>query len=234
MKKINMLLLLVLLTATAHAQRKGFMIGIKGGVNLSKLTMGDFLTTRYNANGVPTLNYNGQEVSDNLRASFDSRTGYSGGVFMRFGRNLYIQPELLYSTRSGNFEIVRNDRPDQPTIQTVNINLTSVDVPILVGLKGGPFRINAGPMASFRVGDNQKLNDALRYYTSGTLSEAFTQALWGYQVGAGIDILGISLDVRREGMLSDLASTQIGAPNAPIALKQKLSSWQVTVGIKLL
>ena len=90
---------------------------------------------------------------------------------MRFGRNLYVQPEVLLSTKGGTFDIIQNDG-DIPVKQQVNVRFSSIDVPLLVGLKGGPLRINAGPMASFRVGENQKLRDAFQQYTSGSVGDA--------------------------------------------------------------
>ena len=233
------LLLCCLCSMTSFAQTRkggGFAFGVKGGVNLSQLTMGNFLTTRHDANGNPFLKYNGQEVRDNIQESLDSRTGFAGGVYMRFGHHLYVQPEVLLSTKGGTFDIIQNDG-DIPVRQQVDVRFSSIDVPILVGLKGGPFRINAGPMASFRVGDNQKLRDAFQQYTSGGLNDALSQAVYGYQLGAGLDIFGFSLDVRREGTFTDLASFRVN--NQPIGgaittVKQKLSSWQVTLGIKLI
>jgi len=238
--RITVLLLLCCLgsTATFAQNRKGsgFTFGLKGGVNLSQLTMGDFLTTRYDANGNPFLKYNGQEVRDNIQESLDSRTGFAGGVYMRFGRNLYVQPEVLLSTKGGAFDIIQNDG-DIPMKQQVNVRFSSIDVPILIGLKGGPFRINAGPMVSFRVGDNQKLRDAFQQYTSGGLNSALSQAVYGYQLGAGLDIFGFSLDVRREGTFTDMASFKVNNQaigGGGTTVKQKLSSWQVTLGIKLI
>ncbi len=226
---------------TSHGQdvkprRGGFAFGLKGGVNLSQLSMGNFLTTRYDQNGNSYLKYNGQEVRDNIQESIGSRTGFAGGVYMRFGRNFYVQPEVLLSTKGGTFDIVRNDT-DVPLREQIDVRFSSIDVPILIGLKGGPFRINAGPMASFRVGDNQKLNDAFRDYTSGSFNDALSRAVYGYQLGAGIDIFGVSLDVRREGTFTDLASFKVnqqpgGGDGSTV--RQKLTSWQVTLGIKLI
>ncbi|GAB2791090.1 hypothetical protein GCM10027275_40040 [Rhabdobacter roseus] len=221
--------------STSYGQSKGFAFGLKGGVNLSKLSMGDVLTTRYDNNGNPYLNYNGQEVRDNLRESYDSRTGFSGGVYARFGRHLFVQPEVLVSTKGGTFDIIQNNN-DAPITQKVNVRYSSIDVPILIGLKGGPFRINAGPMASFRIGDDQRLRDAFRYYTSGSINDALSQAVYGYQLGAGLDILGVSVDVRREGTFTDLATfrvnnTQLGGSST---VRQKLNSWQVTLGFKII
>lgn len=221
--------------STSYGQAKGFAFGVKGGVNLSKLTMGSIVTTRYDANGNPYLAYNGQEVRDNIQESFDSRTGFSGGVYARFGKHLFVQPEVLVSTKGGTFDIIENDR-DQPVTRQVNVRYSSIDVPILIGLKGGPFRINAGPMASFRIGDNQKLKDAFKYYTSGSVNDALSEAVYGYQLGAGLDILGVSIDVRREGTFTDIASFKVNSPsaNSSSTVRQKLTSWQVTVGIKLI
>ena len=64
-KSFAILVFLLTVASMAQAQRKGFVIGIKGGLNLSQLSMGDFITTRYNANGTPALNYNGQVLNDN-------------------------------------------------------------------------------------------------------------------------------------------------------------------------
>jgi hypothetical protein len=222
-------------STVSFGQAKGFAFGVKGGMNLSQLSMGNFLTTRYDGNGNPYLAYNGQEVRDNIQESLDSRTGFVGGVYARFGKHLFIQPEVLVSTKGGTFDIIRNDN-DTPVRQQVDVRFSNIDVPILIGLKGGPFRLNAGPMASFRIGDNQKLRDAFRQYTSGSLNDALSQAVYGYQLGAGLDILGISIDVRREGTFTDLATFKVNTPSAGSSstVRQKLNSWQVTVGIKLI
>lgn len=221
--------------AQQNRKGSGFAFGVKGGMNLSQLTMGNFLTTRYDANGNPFLKYNGQEVRDNIQESLDSRTGFAGGVYMRFGRHLYVQPEVLLSTKGGTFAIIQNDG-DIPVKQQVNVRFSSIDVPIMVGLKGGPFRINAGPMASFRVGDNQKLRDAFQQYTSNGLGNALSGAVYGYQLGAGLDIFGFSLDVRREGTFTDLASFKVNNQQVGggTTVKQKLTSWQMTLGVKLI
>lgn len=215
----------------AFAQSKGFAFGFKGGVNLSKLSMGEALSTRYDSNGNPYINYNGQEVRDNLRESLDSKTGFVGGIYMRFGRHLFFQPELLVSNKGGSFDIVQTDN-NVERINEVKVKFRSIDVPLLFGLKGGPFRINAGPMVSFPIGDNERLKEAFRSYTTQGLDNALSEAIYGYQLGAGIDIFRLSIDVRREGTFSNVASFQVNQSSTTV--KQKLNSWQVTIGIKLI
>ncbi|RCR69756.1 porin family protein [Larkinella punicea] len=229
MKKILFLGLVMILPSLTFAQ---FSIGIKGGVNLSQFTMGDFVTTRLNANGTPQVNVSGQVIRDNLKESFDSKTGWAYGIYTRFGKNIYIQPELLVSSKGGSFDIVR-DINGQPTTETVSIKTTNFDVPILLGLKGGPIRVVAGPIVSFRISDDQKLRDALEDYTSGSLNNALAKATYGYQVGLGLDLGRFGIDVRREGSLSDVASVNLGGDANSAQFSQRLKSWQVTLAMRL-
>ncbi|QDK81454.1 PorT family protein [Spirosoma sp. KCTC 42546] len=222
MKKILLFAALTFLPALVFAQ--GFQIGIKGGVNLSKLTFGDFVSTGTNTNGSPNVSVDGQTFRNNLQASLDSKMGTSFGIYMRFGRNLFIQPELLYSTRSGSFSVIRNGQTEISTVKT-----TSFDVPLLLGIKGGPIRIVAGPVASFRINDNQKLGDALSQYTKGSLNDAWAQAYYGYQVGGGLDIGSFGLDVRYQGNISDIAEIK----DSGAKFSQGMKSWQITLAYRL-
>ncbi|GLU55629.1 porin family protein [Dyadobacter frigoris] len=229
---IYVTLLFLTTIISAQAQTKGFAFGIKGGVNLSKLTMGDVFTTRYDENGNAYKKFDGSDVRDNLKQSLDTKTGMVGGVWMRFGKTIFVQPEVLVSTKGGSFQII----PDgSTTAQTVKIKYSNIDVPILIGLKGGPIRVLAGPLFSFRVGDNQKLSDAFKQYSSNR-DGALSNAVVGYQFGAGLDLGSFSLDVRKEGTFTDLATFKLN--NKPIdgnsaTVRQKITSWQVTLGIKL-
>lgn len=232
LKQVACIALLCMIAATsAQAQKKGFAFGIKGGVNLSRLTMGDVFTTRYDDQGNPYLGYDGKEVKDNLKESFNTRTGAVGGIYARFGRTLFIQPEVLVSTKGGTFQIVQSDQ-EQPVVKNINVKYSNIDVPLLIGLKGGPIRILAGPVASFRIGDNQRLRDAFNHYTSD-LGNAMSEASFGYQLGAGLDLGSFSLDVRKEGSFTNLAEFELAGQSSNGSVKQKISSWQVTLGIKL-
>lgn len=229
MKKLLLLGLVLCLPALTFAQ---FSIGVKGGVNLSQFTMGDFVKTRLNANGTPQVSVSGRTIRDNLKESFDSRTGWAYGIYTRFGKNIYLQPELLVSSKGGSFEIVR-DIDGQPTTETVKINTTNFDVPILLGLKGGPIRVLAGPIVSFRISDDQSLRDALQDYTSGSLNNALAKATYGYQLGVGLDLGRLGIDVRREGSLSNVSAVNLGTEDDSDRFSQRLKSWQVTLALRL-
>lgn len=214
--------LVCLMPALTFAQ--GFQIGVKGGVNLSKLSFGNFVSTGTNANGSPSVSVDGQTFRNSLSASLANKTGTSFGIYTRFGSNLFVQPELLYSTRAGSFNILRNGVSESVTVKS-----TSFDVPVLLGIKGGPIRVMAGPVVSFRIDDNQRLGEALNLYTKGTLNDAWSKAYYSYQVGGGLDLGSLGIDVRYEGNLSDIA--QINDSGARFG--QRLKSWQVTLAYKL-
>ena len=223
MKKNLLFIALTLLPALTFAQ---FQFGIKGGVNLSKLTFGNFVTTGTNSNGSPSVNVDGQTFRDNLSDSFNSRTGTSFGVYARFGRNLFVQPEVLYSTRAGSLDIIRNGQKESTTIKS-----TTFDIPLLLGIKGGPIRVMAGPVISLRVDDNQRLGQALNQYTSGTLNDAWAKAFYGYQIGGGLDIGSLGLDVRYQGNVSEIA--QISTPDNSAKFNQNMKTWQITLAYKI-
>ncbi len=226
------LLAALLLSSVSFAQkrRSAFAMGLKGGVNLSQLKTGNFLTTRLGENGLPQFNYNGQILRDNLNQSYESRTGLAGGIWMRFGRTFYLQPEAVLSSKGGAFEVYYNG---QNVSDLVKVKLTTIDVPVLLGLKLGPLRVNAGPMASFVVGNNQTLGQALHQYTTGSVSDAFQKAYYGYQLGGGLDLGSLSLDVRYEGALSDVSALSLKSVAGNTQFNQKNHLWQVTLGWRL-
>ncbi|MBO0951346.1 outer membrane beta-barrel protein [Fibrella forsythiae] len=222
MKNILFGLAIAVLPSLTYAQ--GFQIGIKGGVNLSKLTFGPFVNAGTNSNGSPNVDVNGQTLRNSISDSFQSKTGTSFGVYTRFGKNLFIQPELMYTTLEGQFDVVRNGVTENVTIKN-----TSFDVPVLLGLKGGPLRFMVGPMASFRIDNNAGLSDALKQYTSSSLNDAWSKAYYSYQIGGGIDLGSLGLDVRYQGNLSDVAQVNTSGGS----FSQRAKSWQITLAYKI-
>ncbi|MFO7668374.1 MAG: hypothetical protein R6W31_01830, partial [Bacteroidales bacterium] len=100
------------------------------------------------------------------------------------------------------------------------------DLPLLVGVKLGPARINLGPVGSYVVqesitGDVSNLDPD---YT------IFTQSMtWGFQAGLGVDLSKISLDARYEGSLSSLGeSFTVGGQE--FQLDARPSQWVFSLG----
>jgi hypothetical protein len=206
MNKKLLILLFVLAFAKSNETFAQFSLGIRGGVNFSQLKTD-----------------NTQSVGANLQQSLDTKTGYVGGVYARIGSKLFLQPELIFSAKGGSVNILKNG-----TSQTIAIDYTNFDVPLLVGYKFGPIRVNAGPMASFTV-SNSGLDEALKSVSSN-LGESFKKASYGYQAGGGVDIGSLSVDLRYEGSLSEVSALS----SSNINFSQKGNLWQLTVGFKLL
>ncbi len=82
--------------------------------------------------------------------------------------------------------------------QLVKQKIGRMDVPVLVGVKLGTFRLGLGPVGSIIVSDQSDLTDITGY--EATLKSA----TFGYQLGAGLDIWKLGIDLRYEGNLTKL------------------------------
>lgn len=192
-----------------------FRIGIKGGVNLARLE----------TDGLVTLN--GAVIKDQLQASLDTKQSYVGGIYARLGRKIFIEPEVLVSTKGGSIYV--------PGLsQTKQFTFTNIDVPVLLGLRWKIFHVMAGPVASYTLKTDTELNDLINLVTTkytGTTAQIAAKISFSYQVGGGIDLLGFTLDVRYEGNLSQLTNT-LPIP-AGITFSPRLNLYQVTLGYKI-
>ena len=205
-----LILLFVLAFANENDSFAQFTIGIKGGVNFSQLKT-DFKT---------------QSFGNNLQQSLDTKTGYVGGVYMRIGKKIFVQPEFVFSAKGGSVNILKGG--STTTSQTLSIEYTNFDIPVLIGFKVGPLRLNAGPMASFKISD-KGLDEELKAY-SNNVGESFKNASYGYQAGGGVDLGAFSVDLRYEGSLSEVAGNTFNNIN----FTQKGNLWQMTLGLRLL
>jgi hypothetical protein len=225
----RLILILLLLPGISSAQFGGtgkfFTFGLKVGANFSQLNTLELKTPRLTGpGGIPVVS-GGQIVYDFFQDNNKTTTGIVGGAFFRFGRTFFIQPELLLSAKGGSFDLIQSGL----TNQQIDVRLTTLDIPVLIGFKIGPLRLNAGPMASLTVSENQSLKDALNQYTSQSIDNTFKQAVFGYQAGVGLTLLGLQLDVRYEGNLSDLSQVGINT-GSDARFTTKTTLWQLTAG----
>lgn len=213
----------VLLSSASLAQSstKKFSVGLRVGANFSKLDDLSYQTPRLDMNGLPVMS-GGKIVYDFFQQNDARSTGLVGGVFARFGNRLYIQPEVLFSVKGGRFDIIRQGLETR----SVNVKVGTIDLPLLLGVRLGPLRLNAGPMASLTV-LNGDLKGALSQYGSQPISETAKQAKFGYQAGVGLTLSGMQLDIRQEGGLSG-GTTSSG--NAASGASGRTALWQLTVG----
>jgi hypothetical protein len=172
MKKFLVLILIALITIPAFSQVK---FGIKAGVSTTT---------------VPTYNITGTGTNT-IEALKNASFGLHGGVFLRLTLlGIYLQPEVLLATNS--YEYTVNGGPN-PVKQTFN----KLDVPVLIGFKAGPVRLNAGPVATVQIGTPKALIDDPNF------DSMYKGATFGFQAGAGFDLFKkLTFDVRYEGSLS--------------------------------
>ncbi len=189
-----------------------FRLGIKGGVSLTNLTLDG-------------LSVNG--ASDYIAKSMQAKNGYVGGVYARLGRRVFFQPELLAGIKYAKVNVLNAALGLDKKIE---IGYTSVDIPLMFGYRLGPLHVMAGPVASYSVTPNSTFDQLV--LANNTFSNAVTNAFFSYTAGAGIDLLGFTLDVRYESNLTDLSKT-IPLPSG-VNFSQKASSFQATLGLKIL
>jgi hypothetical protein len=173
----------------------------------------------------PKVGYNASKLSTNLdTVSSDVKSGFQIGAFVRIGKKLYFQPEVYYTTQGGVFESNTSDWKQK-------VSIGSLDVPLLAGFKlinakVVNLRILAGPLASFVV--NKSVSDAGG--VTGPIENADINSVnWGMQVGAGLGVLFMSLDVRYQIGLNNMINT---IDNAEINSKNNV--WVVSLGFKIL
>ena len=197
-------------------QKKMIYVGIKGGLNFSQL----------NTDGLK-ISRPGASVADFFNNNSANQTGYVFGVYARIGRKFFIQPEVLFSTKGGKIDILQGGSGSPVS---VDVKFSQIDIPILLGLKVGPLRLNAGPMASLNISQNTALGDALKVYTSQNINKTIQEASFGYQAGVGLDIGSFNVDLRYEGSLSNVSQLNL-QNNAQF--NSKVSLWQLSLGLVL-
>lgn len=201
MKKIILVLIISALGLTAEAQGV-FSIGPKVGYNSFNLT----------------------DNIDSVQASI--KNSFQVGAFLRLGKRFYIQPEANYqideSTLSKNVG---------SSVMNQDVTIKSLKVPVIFGYKvinKGPFnlRLLAGPVVTFA------LNKQLDPENMGELwpiksADDLKNSMWSVQMGGGIDVFFVTLDVRYEMGIDNIYN---GSSN----LEMKNNIFNVSLGIKFL
>jgi hypothetical protein len=209
MKKLIAIVFVILVSLPAFSQ---INFGLKAGVSTTSLSMPTIKTitsgtTSYTVNGISTANY-----------------GFHGGLFMRvtlFG--FYIQPELLFSTRTDSYTITNV----QTTLATVaKQNFNKLDIPVMLGFKLGPLRINAGPSGSLLINSPKDL------ISNPDFKNNYNRMTFGYQAGLGFDLLNfLTFDLRYEGSLKKYQNQIQNLVGTKYNLDDRPNAFWFSVGI---
>lgn len=152
--KITLTMALAILLVFGAKAQSSFSLGIKAGVNFS-----------------------------NYISESNLEPGADAGIFLRAGKRLYFQPEVLYSFRTSTL----NDMVDEVQ-QNIDMHEHYIDIPLFLGVKivnkeNFNLRIFLGPRVGLRVGSSYSDIDSLLGY-----------AQWGGRAGIGIDFWRFTLD----------------------------------------
>ena len=189
MKKLILILLLIVpMGIIAQAQLK---FGVKAGITSTSIKVDEVITVD-DASDIQELAIEGK----------NAKVGFQGGVFARITiLKLYVQPELLFTSTSGDVQVTSllNDVQVESVIREQKFR--QIDFPIMVGYKFGPARVQLGPVGTIMLSTDPSLDG----FMNMDYKEEFNGATWGYQVGVGLDIFKkITIDVKYEGNLSKL------------------------------
>jgi hypothetical protein len=135
------------------SKEKFFKYGIKAGYDMHPIT------------------FDVNEITEQLKG------GYQAGIFLQFGRRLYLQPELYYAAYTNPASSISSEK------------ITYLRVPVMLGLR----LINLGIISAHLQG-GPVFNSLLSDVQAGFSIDKFT---YNWQVGVGVDIFGfITADAR--------------------------------------
>ena len=180
MKKLFVIILVAFIAIPAFSQIK---IGLKAGVSTTSISMAD------------AVSLSGQAGTYTVQALKNANFGYHGGLFIRLSLlGIYIQPEVLLASSENKYNVTS---PGNANPQEVIQSLKNLSIPVMVGFKLGPIRINAGPAASVA------LNTPKELVSDPNLTDLYKKMSFGYQAGLGFDLFKkLTFDARYEGSLA--------------------------------
>lgn len=198
MKKLILLSVFLFLGAAVSAQ---LTFGPKIGITMSKLSV------------------------DKDDYTEELKTGFQLGAFVRVGKKLYLQPEVMFSTTGGVLKT--EDRNLKTTVK-----LNTVQVPVLVGYKFINFklvnlRVMAGPAISMIVNKDIEFDEKIE---NPIKEDDLKNASWTFQLGGGVDVMMLTLDVRYEWGLNNIHDPEAGINK----FDMKNNLWTVSLGWKIL
>jgi hypothetical protein len=162
---------LLALSLSANAQEAAF--GLKAGLNLSSLNI------------------------DDPEASYETRTGYHAGIFVRArGGSLGFQPELLLFTQRGE---------GQSAFGNFTESFTYLSIPVM--FKFYPvagLNLQAGPQFGFLLDGEQEYSNGI-FSGKRDITDSYKSSDASLSLGGGYDFdFGLSLDVRYNLGLKDI------------------------------
>jgi hypothetical protein len=174
------LLVFAILTASFF-QLNAQKFGLKGGVSDYKI----------NPNGIEIQSAN-EAVQGTLDLS-KAQNGYFFGAYARFGKFIHFQPEVLFNQNTVDYKFTNSGG----VVTSISEKNQTIEVPMLLGLKLGPLRAQAGPVGIFHA------NSTSNWDKIDGFSQNFDKMKLGTAIGVGLN-LGhhLTFDLRWQGDLN--------------------------------
>ena len=172
-------IVLVVLSIYATSGMSQMRLGIRAGVNSTRIKTNDFHNDKYK-----------------IVFTGGARTGFHAGIVTQLEiGNVFLQPELLFSSIRNDIRIDNLLSGDEDLTE---LELNKIDIPLMIGYKWDVFKIQAGPVASVLIKDKSQLTDITGY------DLLMKKATVGFQAGIGFDVSKLAFDLKYEGSLSKL------------------------------
>lgn len=206
MKKFLLILFLSAFALPADAQF--FQLGIRGGLSSYNVGYRDFTSL------------------NNISIESNSELGMHLGFYTRVQLlGFYVQPELLY-TRTGSSLTTTNVTTNNSN--TSELMLQRIDVPVLVGKRFfGIARANVGPVFSSLIRADLTENNI-----KNNISNVYNDNSVGFQIGVGVDIWKLIVDLKYEGSLGKFGES-IVANGQSFRTDARPSQWLLSVGYRV-
>lgn len=204
MKK-SILLPLLLLTWVATAQVK---LGLRVGLSTSQLMAEDFNVF--------------QDGAERFKLALqDAQYSVHGGLVIQARLGPWVvQPEVLFNSSRADYQLEDLQSPDEfATDEKYNY----LDIPLMVGYRLGPLRLQAGPVGHVFLSSTSGLTDIDGF------EEDFKQLTLGWQGGLGLDVGKLIFDVRYEGNFNKFGDHITFAGNS-YTFSQRPSRFLFSVG----
>ena len=201
--------ILMLLSTLSYSQ---FEMGIKTGISSTEISPKSIVIN--SGDNDMTLSVN------------EANYGFHFGLYTRVSfANLFIEPSFLFNSTSVDYNL-REEIFDTGVISSIrNESYNNLDIPLMVGIKIGPLRLQGGPVAHIF------LNSASDLTAINGYAQKFKDASYGMQGGIGFDILKVRLDFNYESNLS-LFGDHINVDGQPYDFDQRPGRLIASVGVK--
>jgi len=140
--------------------------------------------------------------STNLKLSFENSTyGHHFGFYTRLSfLGIYLEPNFQFHSNVVQYRLKDYSRIDEAVSTIFTESYQNFDIPVLLGIKAGPLRFFAGPVAHLHISSTGDLVDFPGY------NQRFKSATYGYLAGLGLDLWRLRLELAYEGNLSRFGS----------------------------